>query len=192
MAINTEKNIYTVLFACVMVIVVGTALAYLASGLKPRIMENERFEKQQNILYAMGVNENEGEGSVNFIPTDRVEEVFQQYIKEQYVLVDGELQEDEEAYLVDLKKQLDALKRGNPARLPVFIGEKDGQSYHIIPLYGKGLWDAIWGFISLDENIDPVVSRQHVDAHVIRQRMIAGQYRKQFRDRWQRRNDCRR
>ena len=153
MAINTEKNIYTVLFACIMVVVVGTALAYLASGLKPRIMENERFEKQQNILYAMGVNENEGEGSVNFIPTDRVEDVFQQFIKEQYVLVDGELQEDEEAYLVDLKKQLDALKRGNPAKLPVFIGEKDGQTHHIIPMYGKGLWDAIWGFISLDENM---------------------------------------
>jgi len=153
MALNTEKNIYTVLFACVMVVVVGTALAYMASGLKPRIQENERFEKQQNILYAMGVNENANEGSVDFIPTDRVESVFRQYVTEQYVLVNGELQQDSAAYLVDLKKQLDALKRGNEARLPVFIGEKDGKKYHIIPMYGKGLWDAIWGFISVDENM---------------------------------------
>jgi len=153
MALNTEKNMYTVLFACIMVIVVGSLLAYLATGLKPRIEENERFEKQQNILYAMGVNENEGEGSVNFIPTTEVESVFTEYIKEQLVISSGEITTDNEAYLIDMKKQLDALKRGNPARLPVFIGEKDGKKYHIIPMHGKGLWDAIWGFVAVDDQL---------------------------------------
>ena len=66
MALNTEKNIYTVLFAALMVIAVGSVLAFVASGLSAKIAENERFEKQQNILYAMGVNENPNEGSVNF------------------------------------------------------------------------------------------------------------------------------
>ena len=55
MAINTDKNSYTVIFAVLMVVVVGSLLAFVASGLKPKIDENERFEKQQNILYAMGV-----------------------------------------------------------------------------------------------------------------------------------------
>ena len=64
MAINTEKNSYTVIFAVFMVIVVGSLLAFVASGLKPMIDENQRFEKQQNILYAMGVNENEGNGGL--------------------------------------------------------------------------------------------------------------------------------
>ena len=44
MAMNTEKNSYTVIFAIVMVVVVGSILAYLASGLRPRIDENERFK----------------------------------------------------------------------------------------------------------------------------------------------------
>ena len=43
-----------------MVLVVGSLLAFTASSLKPNITENKRIEKQQNILYAMGVNENEG------------------------------------------------------------------------------------------------------------------------------------
>ena len=64
MAINTEKNVYTVVFAAAMVAVVGAILAYLASGLKPLIKENERFEKQQNILYAMGVTQH-SKGSDN-------------------------------------------------------------------------------------------------------------------------------
>ncbi|MEX0362946.1 Na(+)-translocating NADH-quinone reductase subunit C [Flagellimonas sp.] len=153
MAINTEKNTYTVIFAAVMVVIVGSLLAFLASGLRPRIDENERFEKQQNILYAMGVNQNEGEGSVNFIPTNVVEEEFSKYIKQQLVVVGSEAKEKEESYLIDMKKQLNIIKNGDEAELPLFIGEKDGKQYYIIPMYGKGLWDAIWGFISLDENM---------------------------------------
>ena len=153
MAMNTEKNSYTVIFAIVMVVVVGSILAYLASGLRPRIDENERFEKQQNILYAMGVNENTPDSGVNFIPTDVVEEEFGKYVKEQYVLVNGELVADNEAFLVDMKKQLSNLKNGGEAKLPVFIGEKEGKKSYILPMHGKGLWDVIWGFISVDENM---------------------------------------
>ena len=150
---DKEKNLYTVLFAGVMVIVVGTLLAFVASVLSDRIKENERFEKQQNILYAMGVNENEGAGSVNFIPTDRVESEFATYITEQLVIEGTETYQDSLAYLIDVKKQLNLLKNGDTAKLPVFIGEKDGEKFYIIPMYGKGLWDAIWGFIALDETM---------------------------------------
>lgn len=153
MAIDTEKNVYTVFFAVIMVIIVGSVLAFLASGLSGKIKENERFEKQQNILYAMGVNENEDEGSVNFIPTDRVEAEFANYITEQLVLNGDQITTDDEAYLIDLKKEIAALKNGATARLPLFIGEKDGKKYYILPMYGKGLWDAIWGFISLNEDM---------------------------------------
>ena len=153
MAIDTEKNVYTVIFAALMVIVVGSLLAFMATGLSDKIKENERFEKQQNILYAMGVNDNEGEASVSFIPTDEVEEEFSSYIKEQLVVKDGEVVPREEAYLIDLKKQLAAIKSGESYELPVFIGEREGKKYYIIPMYGKGLWDAIWGYISLDENM---------------------------------------
>ena len=154
MAINTDKNSYTVIFAAIMVVVVGSILAFAASGLKDRISENERFEKQQNILYAMGVNENgDDTGSVHFVPTNEVEGEFSQYIKEQLVLENGKAVPMKDSYLLDLKKQLEKAKRGEPAKLPLLIGEKDGKTYNIIPLYGKGLWDAIWGYIALDDHM---------------------------------------
>jgi len=153
MAINTDKNSYTIIFTTIMVIVVGSILAFLASALRPNIQENERFEKQQNILYAMGVSENEGEGSVSFIPTDKVEGEFKNYITEQLVIQGGQISKDSVAYLIDLKKQLAAKKKGQPYKLPLFIGEKDGEKSYIIPMYGKGLWDAISGFMALDENM---------------------------------------
>ncbi len=137
-----------------MVIVVGSLLAFVASGLKSRIDENERFEKQQNILYAMGVNQNEGDGDVSFVPTTAVEEEFSKFITAQLVLEGSEAVEKEDAYLIDVQKELAKAKKGKKAELPLLIGEKDGEKFYIIPMYGKGLWDAIWGYISLDENME--------------------------------------
>ena len=152
MAINTDKNSYTVIFAAVMVVIVGSLLAFFASALSDKIKNNQRFEKQQNILYAMGVHEN-GEASVNFIPTDKVETEFSTYIKEQYVIEGDKVTKDDQAYLIDLKKQIAVKKKGETPKLPVFIGEKEGVKSYILPLYGKGLWDAIWGFVALDETM---------------------------------------
>jgi Na+-transporting NADH:ubiquinone oxidoreductase subunit C len=154
MAINTEKNSYTVVFAIIMVLVVGSLLAGLANGFKPLIKANERYEKQQNILYAMGVHENEGPNDVVFIPTDRVEAEFAKYIKKQYVIQGDKVIEDDQAYLIDIKKEANKAKDGNyQRRLPLFVGEKDGEEIYVMPVRGKGLWDAIWGFVAVDKTM---------------------------------------
>ncbi len=100
---RTDKNSYTIIFAIVMVVVVGALLAFTASSLKPRITENQRIEKQQNILYAMGVNDNT-EGSAVFVSTKDAPELFQKYITKQLVIHNGETTENDQAYLIDLKK----------------------------------------------------------------------------------------
>lgn len=149
---RTDKNSYTIIFAIIMVIVVGALLAFLASSLKPRIAENERLEKQQNILYAMGVNDND-ETSANFVSTEKAPELFSQYIKKQLVIQDGKVSENDEAYLIDVKKEQANAKAGVARRLPLFVGEKDGKTFYIAPIRGKGLWDAIWAYIAMDENM---------------------------------------
>ncbi|MBO6531564.1 MULTISPECIES: Na(+)-translocating NADH-quinone reductase subunit C [Flavobacteriaceae] len=154
MAVNTEKNGYTVIFAVLMVVVVGSLLAFVASGLKPMIDENVRFEKQQNILYAMGVNENEGDGDVSFVPTSEVEGAFSKYITQQLVWDGSQVVERDNAYLINVEKALAEAKSGGNAELPLLVGEKDGEKYYIIPMYGKGLWDAIWGYMSVGENME--------------------------------------
>ncbi|PWH81684.1 Na(+)-translocating NADH-quinone reductase subunit C [Algibacter marinivivus] len=153
MAVNTDKNSYTILFAIAMVLVVGSLLAFTAASLKPRITENERMEKQQNILYAMGVNENEGT-SREFISTDKVAGEFSKYIKKQLIVdANGGSKEDTEAYLIDVKKEQAKAKNGETRRLPLFIGEKDGKTFYIAPIRGKGLWDAIWAYVALDKQM---------------------------------------
>lgn len=152
MSKKTDGNAYTVLFAVGMVLVVGALLAFLASYFKPTIDENKRIEKQQNILYAMGVNEND-ESNAIFVSKDKVGEEFSKYITKQLVIQGGNVSEDDKAYLIDVKKQQSLAKEGNERQLPLFIGEKDGKTFYIAPIRGKGLWDAIWGYVAMDANM---------------------------------------
>ncbi|CAM1371594.1 Na(+)-translocating NADH-quinone reductase subunit C [Tenacibaculum litoreum] len=152
MSKKTDSNLYTVLFAIGMVLVVGALLAFTASSLRPTIDANKRIEKQQNILYAMGVNEND-ETSVEFVSKDKVAEEFAKYIKKQLVIEGDNVSEDAKAYLIDVKKQQTAAKEGKTRKLPLFVGEKEGKTFYIAPIRGKGLWDAIWGYVAMDKNM---------------------------------------
>lgn len=152
MSKKTDSNLYTVLFAIGMVLVVGALLAFTASSLRPTIDANKRIEKQQNILYAMGVNEND-ETSVAFVSKDKVADEFAKYIKKQLVIEGANVSEDAKAYLIDVKKQQTAAKEGKTRKLPLFVGEKEGKTFYIAPIRGKGLWDAIWGYVAMDKNM---------------------------------------
>ena len=154
MAIDTSKNSYTILFSIGMVVVVGGVLAFLAASLKPRIKKNEIIEVQQNILYAMGVNANENAGDIVFISPDAVEEEFKKYIKSQIVIQGEDVTEDDKAYLISVKTEQKLAKDPNhKRRLPLFVGEKDGKAIYVAPIRGKGLWDAIWGYVAMDKDM---------------------------------------
>ena len=153
MALNTEKNTYTLLFAVGLVVIVGTLLAAIDSSLKDKIRINKILEKQQNILYAIGINQNEG-NSVNFIAADKAEKEFNKYITKQIYIQGDQVIEDDKAYLIDVKKQKALAKDPSHKRkLPLFIAEKDGRNLYVAPIRGKGLWDAIWAYVSVDEDM---------------------------------------
>ncbi|UZH55902.1 Na(+)-translocating NADH-quinone reductase subunit C [Salinimicrobium tongyeongense] len=142
---KTNTNSYTFIFAIVMVVVVGVVLAFAATSLQPRQYENMRQEKMQNILATVGVE------------TDRAgaEALFEQYIKEQLVLNnEGQEKEGVNAFDVDLAKELK--KVDTEQNFPLYIAEVDGETYYIIPLRGAGLWNAIFGYISLKDDVNTI------------------------------------
>ena len=60
---------------------------------------------------------------------------------------------DSDAYLIDIKKEQTRAKEGKTRKLPLFLGKKDGKIFYIVPIRGKGLWDAIWAYVAMDENM---------------------------------------
>jgi len=91
---------------------------------------------------------------VVFIPTESVEAEFQKYITRQVVIQGDQVTENDQAFLIDVKKE--ATKAADPAydrRLPLFEGSIEGKDIFVVPVRGKGLWDAIWGFVAMDKDM---------------------------------------
>jgi Na+-transporting NADH:ubiquinone oxidoreductase subunit C len=143
---NRDSNGYTFLFATIMVVAVASILAFLATFLKPMQDENMKNEKMQNILSTIGVTG---------ISREEAQGKFDEFIKEQYALkADGSQDESANAFNIDLKNELK--KPVDQQRFPIYVAEKEGNKFYIIPLRGAGLWDAIWGYIALKDDFNTI------------------------------------
>lgn len=141
---DVNKNGYTFGFAAVMVVVVAAVLSFAATSLKPMQQKNISQEKMQSILASIGVE----------VSREGAEEVYGQYISQAIVLKDGEEVTDLVAFDVELKKEI--VKETSERNVPLYIAEKDGDKYYIIPLWGKGLWGPIWGYMALEGDVNTV------------------------------------
>lgn len=155
MAVNRDSNGYTFAFAIILVVVVGTILALLAKGLKPMQDRNDEVKKQLDILSALLDVD-----SLN-ITRKNAEEEFTKYVNLEDALVlnaQGEVQEDGVAFEIDIKKEFKDKKRDKKDRnYPLFIAKKDGKTFYILPVVGKGLWGPIWGNICLGDDMETII-----------------------------------
>ncbi|MGZ8509114.1 MAG: NADH:ubiquinone reductase (Na(+)-transporting) subunit C [Chitinophagaceae bacterium] len=147
---NKNSSGFTFIFSSVMVIVVAVLLASAAIVLGPYQAKNIRLEKMQNILSSIGIQTNREEA----------EKLFNQYIKEQLLLNSkgAPVTEKISAFDIDLKKELDKARLGkaNEQLFPLFVFDKDGKLYYIIPVRGKGLWGPIWGYVALEGDLNTI------------------------------------
>lgn len=152
---DVNSNKYTFIFATVMVIVVAASLAFAATSLSERQEINHRAEKMQDVLSSIGIKTVEEDGKEVFLSRDLAEENYQKYIVEELALrSDGSIDESINAFDVDLGQELK--KPVDKQVFPLYIAEVDGERFYIVPLYGSGLWDAIWGYISLKDDVNTV------------------------------------
>ena len=147
---NKNSSGFTLMFSSVMVIVVAVLLASAAIVLAPYQAKNIRLEKMQNILSSIGIT----------TTREEAEKIYNQYVKEQLVLNSkGEpIKEEISAFDIDLKKELDKARLGkaNEQLFPLFVFDKDGKLYYVIPVRGKGLWGPIWGYMALEGDLNTV------------------------------------
>ncbi len=145
MKINVQSNLYTIVYASVMVILVALGLSITATSLKPLQEANVQKEKQQNILASINVK----------CKRDQAPQLYKEYIKEAFVVdAEGNVIDGVNAFDVSLEEQnkLPLKER----KLPVYVAEKDGKKYYIFPLRGKGLWGPIWGYVALEDDLNTI------------------------------------
>ena len=135
--LNRDSNIYTVLYAAVMVLVVAVVLAFTSQSLKSAQKANEDNDKRQQILRSINVSvaANEAETKFNELITDgfvKKGSAFEQVGKDvAFTAIEAE-------------------------EFPVFVANVNGETKYIMALHGAGLWGPIWGYISVDADKNTV------------------------------------
>ena len=139
---NKQSNVYTIIYIIVLVVLVGTALAFTAISLKPLQQKNADADKMRQILSSVSVESTDAD----------VIDLYNKYITGTFVVnSEGQKVDGVDAFGVDVAKEskLPATER----KLPVYeCTLADGTVKYIFPMYGAGLWGPIWGYISVDSD----------------------------------------
>ena len=143
MAINKNSNAYIIIYTVVMVTIVGTLLAFLATSLKGKQDANVLNEQKTSIMKAFG------EADASF---DEVVTRGRLSAGEFAPVADDAAVAEVFAMLGNRKALAEATDN-----LPIFKMEKDAMVKYVLPIVGKGLWGDIWGYVALQQTEDNVV-----------------------------------
>ena len=134
---NRDSNVYTVVYASVMVILVAVLLAFTSQSLRSFQKANEDNDKRQQILRSVNVS----------VPANEAEAKYNELIKDAFLInANGEKVGDAQAAFVG----------GEDGTFPVFVANIDGQTKYIMAMNGAGLWGPLWGYISVDADKNTV------------------------------------
>ena len=151
-----QSNLYVIVFSAILTIILGGLLSLANQGLKPMQQKSVELDTKKKIL-----------GSVTDLKGKKGNEVlsmYEQTISSSVVDIEGNpISKDEKgdelaAEDVDIAKNFkkDAADR----QYPVFIyhepGDPTGVEAYILPVFGKGLWGPIYGFVALDTDLNTI------------------------------------
>lgn len=141
---NRESNVYTIVYASVMVILVAVMLAFTSQSLKDQQAKNEAVDKMQQILRSVNMS----------VTTIDAESRYNSVIKDSYLINSEGKKVDGNAFGTELVSELK--KPEAERKYPVFEAVVDGQKKYIMAMRGTGLWGPLWGYISVNEDKNTV------------------------------------
>ena len=150
---NTNNNVYTVIYTTLIVVVVAALLAFVSQSLKERQDANEKAETiSQMLTSAQYGTKAELDKLSN---KDKLAKYADEIEKAFVIDTEGNVVRELEGVDVyspkALKRQNYNIKGGanatGAAEIPVFKF-KNGRT--VVPIYGAGLWGPIWGYISFE------------------------------------------
>ena len=149
-----QSNTYIIVFSAIMTIVIGGLLSFTAVKLKPIQKEQVELDTRKQILGAV----------MTLQPTDDVLSIYKNRTKSVVINIEGDIVEKDADGKALIAEEVDVAKeyKKNPEdRLfPVFMYMNESNpekvDSYIVPIYGNGLWDRIWGFVALDTDLNTI------------------------------------
>lgn len=150
-----QSNTYIIVFSAVLTIVLGLLLSGTSQVLGPKQQEAIALDKKKQILGAVISYE-----EIEAMTPDQINDYYEKRIASTVVDING--QEISEGGVTAEKVEIAKFykKPAEERQYPVFIFHAEGQpdqvESYIFPLYGAGLWDAIWGYLALDTDMNTI------------------------------------
>jgi Na+-transporting NADH:ubiquinone oxidoreductase subunit C len=141
---NRESNLYTLVYASIVVILVAMALAFVSQSLRSQQAKNEAIDKMQQILKSLNVE----------VKSAEAEAKYKELIIDSYVVNNKGEKEDGDAFSTELAEELDQPEAER--KYPVYEAKVEGKIKYILAMRGAGLWGPIWGFMALDDDKNTV------------------------------------
>lgn len=137
MKMNTNSNVYTIVYAAVMVIIVAFLLAVVSSSLKDIQDNNVKKDVKKQILSALNIEATDA----------NVDETYASVITDN--LLNGT--ELTEVSADEFKTSYNQEIKGG--KFHVFVAKlENGETKYVFPVYGAGLWGPIWGYVSVNDD----------------------------------------
>ncbi|MCU0446020.1 MAG: NADH:ubiquinone reductase (Na(+)-transporting) subunit C [Microscillaceae bacterium] len=142
-----QSNGYVITYTVILTLVCAIALALASLGLKPFQDANKELEKKQNILATVMTIKNREE----------VKDIYKKRVKSYVIDFNGKMLEGKVAEDIDVVAEYK--KKAQERQLPIYeILSEDGSKseYFVLPVYGFGLWNDIWGFVALKGDLNTI------------------------------------
>lgn len=141
---DKNSNLYIVLYAAILTVIVAVVLSLTSEALKAPQARNELVDRKTEILKSVGKGE-----------VEDIEGFFAERIEGRVINAQGELVDSADAVNVELSVED---KKPSEKRLyPFFIYTTDDQTKeYIVPMRGAGLWGPIWGNMALQSDFKTV------------------------------------
>ncbi|QSE99031.1 NADH:ubiquinone reductase (Na(+)-transporting) subunit C [Fulvivirga lutea] len=154
-----QSNGYIILFTAALTIVVGGLLSLASQGLAPAQKKSVELDTKSQILSSVM-----DRAELAKLNRDEVLSLYDKRIKSLVVDINGEVIEKNERGGDIVAEEVSILKNYKKApedrQYPVFkyMNENDPNKVdaYILPLYGAGLWDKIWGYVALKNDLNTI------------------------------------
>lgn len=150
-----QSNTYIIVYSAVLTIILGLLLSGSAQVLGPWQQEAIALDKKKQILGAVISAE-----EIASMTPEELNTFYSTRISSTVVDITGKevTTAGVSAEKVEIAK--DYKKPAEERTYPVFIfhaeGNPEAVESYIFPMYGAGLWDAIWGYLALDTDMNTI------------------------------------
>ncbi|GAA4833850.1 NADH:ubiquinone reductase (Na(+)-transporting) subunit C [Algivirga pacifica] len=144
-----QSNGYIIGFAIAMTVIMGGLLAFISESLKERQQREILLDTKKQILGAVDIT-GDDKAALSKQFDEQVEAVVVNS-KGEEVAYEGEILK------INIQKEWKK-KDDSQKLLPVYKmkGEGGKATAYILPVYGYGLWNTIWGYVALEEDLKTI------------------------------------